>query len=142
MPASTGVRAAMEALRHLGARRVAMASPYPERHNNAMAGYLTEFGFEIVRAEGMDVPFKALQNVPPEDIQAFATSVLTRAGACDALYLPCPQWQAAQVVDALERERGVPDGRLYSRRLFCSLPRAGHHRCNPRPRAAAGVVGG
>ncbi len=85
-----------------------MASPYPERHNNAMAGYLTEFGFEIVRAEGMDVPFKALQNVPPEDIQAFATSVLTRAGACDALYLPCPQWQAAQVVDALERERGVP----------------------------------
>jgi maleate cis-trans isomerase len=108
VPASTGVRAAMEALRHLGARRIAMASPYPERHNNAMAGYLSEFGFEIVRAEGMDVPFKALQNVPPEDIQAFATSVLTRAGVCDALYLPCPQWQAAQVVDVLERERGIP----------------------------------
>ena len=29
--ATTGVRAAMEALRHVGARRIAIASPYPER---------------------------------------------------------------------------------------------------------------
>jgi maleate cis-trans isomerase len=108
VPASTGVRAAMAALRHVGARRVAIASPYPARHNTAMAGYLAEFGFEIARAEGMDVPFKALQNVPPADIHAFATSVVARAGHCDALYLPCPQWQAAQIVDALERERGLP----------------------------------
>jgi maleate cis-trans isomerase len=108
VPASTGVRAAMEALRHVGARRVAIASPYPERHNTAMAGYLAEFGFEVARAEGMDLPFKALQNVPPADIHAFATSVLARAGQCDALYLPCPQWQAAQIVDTLERERGLP----------------------------------
>ena len=108
VPASTGVRAAMEALRHVGARRVAIASPYPERHNSAMAGYLAAFGFEIVRAEGMDVPFKALQSVTPAAIQAFATGVLERTGTCDALYLPCPQWQAAQVVDALEREHSVP----------------------------------
>lgn len=108
VPASTGVRAAMEALRHVGARRVAIASPYPERHNSAMAGYLAEFGFEIVRADGMDVPFKALQSVKPADIQTFASSVLDRAGPCDALYLPCPQWQAAQVVDVIERKHGVP----------------------------------
>jgi maleate cis-trans isomerase len=108
VPASTGVRAAMEALRHVGAQRVAIASPYPERHNNAMASYLAAFGFEIVRAEGMDVPFKALQGVKPVDIKSFASDVLARAGICDALYLPCPQWQAAQVVDALEREHGVP----------------------------------
>jgi maleate cis-trans isomerase len=106
--ATTGVRAAMESLRHVGARRVAIASPYPERHNAALAGYLTAFGFEIARVEGMDVPFKSLQNVPPDDIHAFATSVLARAGVCDALYLPCPQWQAAQVVDRLEQERNLP----------------------------------
>jgi maleate cis-trans isomerase len=56
----------------------------------------------------MDVPFKSLQNVPPDDIHAFATSVLARARVCDALYLPCPQWQAAQVVDRLEQERNLP----------------------------------
>src|SRR5947207_3739518 len=99
VPASTGVRAAMQALRHVGARRVAIASPYPERHNSALSAYLTAHGFEIARAEGADVPFKELQNVKPADIYAFASEVMGRAGPCDALYLPCPQWQAAQIAD-------------------------------------------
>jgi maleate cis-trans isomerase len=108
VPATTGVRSAMAALRHMGARRIAIASPYPERHNAALASYLTAQGFEIVRAEGKDLPFKDMQNLPPSDIHAFACGVLDRAGQVDALYLPCPQWQAAQVVDALERERALP----------------------------------
>jgi maleate cis-trans isomerase len=108
VPASTGVRAAMEALHHVGARRMAIASPYPERHNTALADYLGAHGFEIVRAEGMDVPFKALQNVAPAEIQRFALAVLARAAECDALYLPCPQWQAAQIVEPLEAETRKP----------------------------------
>jgi maleate isomerase len=108
LPATTGVRAAMEALRHVGAGRIAIASPYPERHNTAMSHYLEAQGFEIAASEGMDVPFKQLQAVPPADIGRFAESVLTRAGGCDALYLPCPQWQAAQTVDELEHKHGIP----------------------------------
>jgi maleate cis-trans isomerase len=34
--------------------------------------------------------------------------VVRRSPACDAVYLPCPQWQAAQTVDALERDLGMP----------------------------------
>ena len=108
VPATTGVRSGMEALRHVGARRMAIASPYPERHNAALSAYLTAQGFEIARAEGKDLPFKDMQNLRPADIHAFAGGVLDRAGPCDALYLPCPQWQAAQVVDAIERERSLP----------------------------------
>ena len=107
-PATTGVRAAMDALRHIGARRIAIASPYPERHNAALTSYLSAQGFAVARAEGKDLPFKDMQNLPPADIHAFASGVLDRAGACDALYLPCPQWQAAQAVDALERDRALP----------------------------------
>ena len=108
VPASTGVRAAMEALRAVGARRIALASPYPERHNRAMADYLARHGFDIAAAEGMDVPFKRLQAVPPSDIRIFADDVLRRAKGCDALYLPCPQWQAAQIVETMERDAGIP----------------------------------
>jgi maleate isomerase len=107
-PATTGVRAAMEALRHMGARRVAIASPYPERHNQALSAYLGLHGFELVAVEGMDIPFKRLQSVAPAEIHKFAGDVIARAPQCDALYLPCPQWQAAQTVDALERETGMP----------------------------------
>jgi maleate isomerase len=105
--ATTGVRAAMEALRHVGARRIAIASPYPERHNRAMADYLGAHGFEIAGAEGMDVPFKCLQSVAPAEIRRFAENVFARSARCDALYMPCPQWQAAQIVDELERDLGI-----------------------------------
>jgi maleate cis-trans isomerase len=53
------------------------------------------------------VPFKSLQNVAPAEIMQFASAVLARAGSCDALYLPCPQWQASQIVAALEAETGI-----------------------------------
>jgi maleate isomerase len=108
VPGTTGIRAAMEALHHIKARRVAMASPYPQRHDLAMSGYLTAHGFEIVNAEGMDVPFKRLQSVTPDEIQEFVKGVYGRSPPCDAVYIPCPQWQAAQAVDDLERELGVP----------------------------------
>lgn len=108
VPATTGVRAAMESLRHVGARRVAIASPYPERHNAALASYLAAHGFDIVRAEGKGVPFKSLQSVPPAEILRFAKDVLARTQDCEALYLPCPQWQAGQIVETFEVDCGLP----------------------------------
>jgi maleate isomerase len=108
VPATTGVRAAMDALRHMEARRIAIASPYSDRHNQALAAYLELHDFDLVRVEGMDVPFKRLSSVPPADIRRFAADVIARAPRCEALYLPCPQWQAAQTVEALERGSGMP----------------------------------
>jgi len=104
--ATTSIRAGMEALRHVGARRIAIASPYPKRHNDALTKHLTINGFEVVRAAGMDLPFKEMQNLPPADIRKFAGNVLTAAKDCEALYLPCPQWQAAQTVAELEQDSG------------------------------------
>jgi maleate isomerase len=108
VPATTGVRAAMEAFRHMGAQRIAIASPYADRHNQALAAYLELHDFELVRVEGMDMPFRRLSVIPPAEIRRFAADVLARSRRCDALYLPCPQWQAAQTVDALERGSGLP----------------------------------
>ena len=108
VPATTGVRAAMEAFHHLRAHRIAIASPYSDRHNQALSAYLELHDFEVVWVEGMDVPFKRLSSIPPADIRRFAGDVIARAPRCDALYLPCPQWQAAQTVDALERDSGLP----------------------------------
>ena len=104
--ATTSIRAGMDALRHLGARRIAIASPYPKRHNDALTAHLTINGFQVVRAEGMDLPFKEMQNLPPADIRKFAGNVLAAAKDCEALYLPCPQWQAAQTVAGLEQDSG------------------------------------
>ena len=106
--ATTSIRAGMEALRHIKARRIAIASPYPKRHNDALTGHLTINGFEVLRAEGMDLPFKEMQNLPPADIRKFVAGVIAATPDCDAIYLPCPQWQAAQTVEDLEQSTGKP----------------------------------
>ena len=69
-------------------------------------GYEEEIVRNIEAASGVGAGFKELQNVPPPEIYRFARGVLERAGDCDALYLPCPQWQAAEVVPALEEDSG------------------------------------
>jgi maleate cis-trans isomerase len=107
IPATTGVRAGMEALRHMKAQRIAIASCYPPGHNEALKNYLASFGFDVVRAEGTNMPFKDIQKQSPKDIIAFTKDVLASAGPCDAVYLPCPQWQGAQAVAAIESETGI-----------------------------------
>ena len=104
--ATTAVRAGMEALRHVAARRIAIASPYPQHHNDSLSAYLAAHDFEVIRAEGLNLPFKEMQNYPPVDIRNFADKVIAAAKDCDTLYLPCPQWQAAQVVAELEQASG------------------------------------
>ena len=44
----------------------------------------------------------------PRDIQHFASDVLGARRDCDALYLPCPQWQAAQSGRGAGADCGVP----------------------------------
>jgi maleate isomerase len=120
-PATTGVRSAMEAMRHMGSKRVAIASPYPPGHNKAMADYLVSFGFDMVAAEGTNLPFKDLQKQSPHDIYAFASAVSARAKDADTLYLPCPQWQGAQVVEQLEQDTGKTVISYTHANFFCAF---------------------
>jgi maleate isomerase len=127
IPATTGVRAGMEALRHVKAQRVAIASCYPPGHNEALKNYLASFGFDIVRADGTNMPFKDIQKQSPDEILAFTKEVLARAGDCDAVYLPCPQWQGAQAVEAIERETGVTAVAYTHANFFQAFRKLGIH---------------
>jgi maleate isomerase len=119
--ATTGVRSAIQALRHVNARRVVIASCYPERHNEALSHYMTSFGFNIVHAEGANLPFKDIQAQSPEDIYRFALDVIARSPSSDAIYLPCPQWQAAQIVAKLEDATGMTAVSYTHANFFCAF---------------------
>jgi len=56
----------------------------------------------------MGSPVKEVPELAAPDIRKFAGQVLAAAKDCEALYLPCPQWQAAQTVEELERDSGKP----------------------------------
>ncbi len=119
--ATTGVRSAVEALRHMNANRIVMASCYPPEHNDAMAAYFKAFGFDVVGLEGTNMPFKEIQNQTPQEIYRFARRVASRSPDCDTIYLPCPQWQGAQAVRALEEDTGKTVIAYTHANFFCAF---------------------
>ena len=108
VPAPTSIRSAANGLHHFAASKVAVASPYPDEVNRNVAAFLEADGFEVVGRQTRDVVFKRLQDVHTEEIYKFACDVVAASPGADALYIPCPQWPAADAVDAIERDCGLP----------------------------------
>jgi len=108
VPATTAVRAAMDAMEHLGMRRIVLATPYPEATNQLLTKFIEHYGFEVVHSAWLNVPFKELQDVPPAVVYRFALEAAAKAKDADGLYMPCPQWPVWDVVDVLERDLNKP----------------------------------
>jgi maleate isomerase len=108
LPVTTGVRAAMDALEHMNVNKVALVTPYPEKSNVATAAFLESNGFNVVFAAQMDVGFKELQEVQPEQIYRLVMDVAARVPEAEGFYVPCPQWSIYEVLPAIERDTGKP----------------------------------
>jgi maleate cis-trans isomerase len=106
--ATTSVTAEMAAFEHFGAKRIAVASPYPANVQRDTLDFLRANGFEIVKEASMDVGFHVLHDVPPFEIYRFGRDVIQSAPEADVLYMPCPQWQVQSVVAAIERDAHKP----------------------------------
>lgn len=108
IPATTTVRAAMDGMDLLDIRKVGIASPYPPAMNETLAGFLAGYGYDVVKHDTLDVPFKETQFVRTSAIYHFIARYLETAPPLDGLYMPCPQWPVSDVVDQMERDFGLP----------------------------------
>ena len=108
VPATTSIRAGMDAMRFLGVNRIAIATPYPQEVNDNLVKHLTSAGFEVVTDATIDIKFKELQNVHPHDIYRFAGKVLSETPEAEVIYMPCPQWPVQDVVAVIEADFGKP----------------------------------
>ncbi|WP_228254982.1 maleate cis-trans isomerase family protein [Ornithinimicrobium avium] len=97
--------ALVEALRHLGVRRVAVASPYEEQVTFRLELFLAQAGIEVCGTASLGLPGQ-IWRVRPEE-----TAALVRAAAttpCDAVFVSCTNLRTYDLVAPLERELGVP----------------------------------
>ncbi len=100
----TAVRAALAAL---GARRVAMLTPYLDSINEPMADSLEAGGFEIT-ALGSFFNSRDPDVVRiDEDSIRHAAGVLARDGNADTVFIACTALAGAALVDELERRTGL-----------------------------------
>ena len=98
----TGV---MRALRTIGARRIAVATPYLDEINRREADYMTDAGFDIVNIQGLNLEKDSdMIRVRPDFIADFAARV-DRPDA-DALFISCGALRSIDVLDALEQKLG------------------------------------
>lgn len=105
---TTPATAALAAFRALGARRIAVLTPYLPEVNAAVANWLT--------SRGMDVAALATFN-KPDDRDAARVSVasiaqgvrtLVRGAKPDAVFVACTSLRLAEAIADIEADAGVP----------------------------------
>lgn len=109
---STDIEAHIQAMHHLGAEKIAMASRWPDDLNSRIVKYLNDSGIEViaVRSEARDLARN--KTLSPEDSHALALRLgreaLGAAPNAKALFMPGGLWFAIHAAPILEADFGVP----------------------------------
>jgi maleate cis-trans isomerase len=127
VPAVATSPSVVEALRSFGARRLSVATPYPEWNNQRLRAYLEAQGFEVLNLEAEPEAARAgnqgINDQDPAVVVEFA------ARACrpdaDALLCSCTAWRSVEAVEELERRTGKPVVSSNQASIWMTLRRLG-----------------
>ena len=124
VPAIATAGAVVEALRALGVRRVAVATPYPDDINEREVAFLEAHGFEVTSLEALRLrDSHAIPEVPPERVEALGRAA-DRPEA-EALFISCTNFPTAEVLEPLEQALGKPVVSSNSASFWLALRRLG-----------------
>src|SRR3989442_12804648 len=115
VPAVATTPSMVTALRALGARRISVATPYPDWNNQRLRAYLEAQGFEVLNVDGEPEAAasgnQGINDQSPESVVQFA------ARACrpeaDALLCSCTAWRSVEAVGAPQRRTGQAVGEAH-----------------------------
>ena len=106
-PVTDPVSAALKGLKALGARRIALLTPYPDAVNEVVAGYVGAQGFEIAERASFKQPNDpGIARVPPEAIYRAGLELGRRK--VDALFISCTALRCSSVIERIEHAIGKP----------------------------------
>lgn len=106
IPTVTTATAVVDALRHVGARRVAMMTPYRDEINETERQFLEDSGFQVTQATGMQIlESLRIPQVHPGRIYRFVRDELK--APCDAIFISCTNFRAWEALPYLERDLRV-----------------------------------
>lgn len=130
---STDIEAHVKALEHLGARRVAVATRWPDAVVTGLRRYLEESGFSVAATASHARSLDENKQADPERDHHLALELGRRAveeaSNADALLMPGGLWFAIHAAAALETELGIPVLLNITSTLWDAL----HSRATPLP---------
>jgi maleate cis-trans isomerase len=106
-PAVTTASAMTAVLQHIGARRIALVTPYQDFVNERLRAFLEQSGItvEVLESFGAQT-VDELAAITPAQIAARAREAMRPV--CDALFIACSQLPTRDILPALERDLGCP----------------------------------
>ena len=117
IPFTHNLPCAVEALRHLGIKKLALATPYSVRDIEGKdvtyerwRAYLTDAGFDLVGFATTALP----TNRDVSHLPYFAPYQLAKRAAAEAtsrpdgVYMPCARWRSPGNIARLETDLGIP----------------------------------
>ncbi len=105
--ATSLITSVIQALKAIGARRIAVATPYLDEVNQREVEYLENAGFEVMQISGLQLEKDSdMIRVSPEFLEDFALKSDTADS--DALFVSCGALRTLDTVDQLERKLGKP----------------------------------
>ncbi|MDT0613345.1 maleate cis-trans isomerase family protein [Streptomyces lancefieldiae] len=107
VPSVTTSGALLDALAELGARRVALVTPYTVSVTRALEEYVAEAGVTVSGRAFMGLT-RHIWKVPYRDLAAMARHAVPRPGAADALFISCTNLPTYDVIPQLEAELRLP----------------------------------
>jgi maleate isomerase len=107
--ATTTLTAVLDALRQLGARRVAVATSYLQEIDSRLAQVLIGSGFDVVAIRGMGLKRSIdMGKVFPDATYRLARDVARAAPNADAILISCGNLRSFEVIEPLETDTGLP----------------------------------
>ncbi len=111
-PAYATLESIIDALRFLGARRIAMASRFPSETNAAIADYLAEADIEVLATTAREISLSQARQLTMLEGMQLALDVGREAAAlapeAEAILLPGGATLSLHAIPALEAELGKP----------------------------------
>lgn len=107
VPLVTPVRAALDGLRRLGARRIALLGAYTAELTADVRDFLEREGLEVTRVGAFDLASDFdMARLSPDRV--FEAAAELDGDDVDALFLSCTAMRAAEIAEALEERTGKP----------------------------------
>ncbi|WP_434360745.1 aspartate/glutamate racemase family protein [Parasalinivibrio latis] len=126
-PSTNPWRSSMEALKALGAKRVAMLTPYTSKVNFPLYQGITNEGLDVVSFGAFQVEEDPeIPPIPRESIMSASKNICIGA---DALFISCTNLRVMGLIEELEQDLGIPVVTSNQAMLWHALRLAGD--CRP-----------
>ncbi len=107
-PASTSITTAMDGLRAVGAKRIAIASPYTEERNLILKKFLEGNSFEVAAVKSLGIIKNVdLTRLPFHTSYKLAIEAFHAAKGIQGIYLPCARWAVVDNLRPIEEDTGA-----------------------------------